>query len=356
MALERVVVLGAGLIGTSVALALRERGVRVWLDDADPATLRLAADLGAGAPLRADPPDRPADVALIAVPPAAVAAVLRSAQDRQLAHTYTDAASVKAGPLAEAAEHGCDLATFVPGHPMAGRELRGPGAARADLFLGRPWALCPAPKTDAAALAAVADLARACGAEPVVVDAEVHDRAVALVSHAPHVAAAAVAARLAEADDTALGLAGQGVRDVTRIAAGDPGLWTDILARNAAPVADVVEALAADLAALAAALRAADPEGLDALLRRGAAGRARIPGKHGGPAPAYALVPVVIPDEPNALARLFGAAGDAGVNIEDVRLEHSPGLPVGVAVLHVRPEAAGRLGAALRDGGWSVHA
>jgi prephenate dehydrogenase len=288
----------------------------------------------------------------------------------------------------------------VPGHPLAGRERSGPAAGRADLFLGRTWALCPAPETAAEAVAAVTALVSACGAEPVVTDAATHDRWVALVSHAPHVVAAAMAAQLApdSVPDQALSLAGQGLRDATRIAVGDTALWAQILGGNAAPVAEVLAAVAGDLAdaarVLAGAAQAEDspapiagdpiagdpgdqagpvagragpvagraggvPEdiaghGLAALLDRGRAGVARIPGKRGGPARAFTAVQVVINDRPGELARLFAAVGEAGVNIEDVGIEHSPGLPVGVAELSVRPEASERLIAALAASGWPV--
>jgi prephenate dehydrogenase len=347
-----VVVIGTGLIGTSVALALRERGIEVSLADRDPASVRLATEIGAGTPLRDD--DARADIAVLAVPPAAVAATLLDAQKRDLARFYTDVASVKVRPLREAAELGCDLTGFVAGHPLAGRERSGPAAARGDLFLGRPWALCPTPETSPAATEAVRELATTCGAQTVVVDAPDHDHAVALVSHAPHVAASAIAARLGDASDVALGLAGQGVRDMTRIAAGDPGLWLGILGFNAGPVADVIDEIATDLAATAAALRDGTHPAVTGLLERGVAGRRRLPGKHGDRAGAYTVVSVVIPDRPGELALLFQAAGVAGVNIEDVTIEHSPGRPVGVVELSVVPEAAQRLAEELRARGWSV--
>jgi prephenate dehydrogenase len=350
----RVAVVGTGLIGTSVALALRERSWQVWLTDADPAAAKLAADLGAGELL----PDSlaTADVAVIAVPPEAVAATLAAAQARDLARCYTDVASVKQLPVAQARERGCDLTSYVPGHPLAGREKHGPAAARADLFLGRTWALCPVPETSPEAAEMVTSLVRACGAVPVRTDAAAHDRWVALISHAPHLVAAAMAAALTDAPPEALDLAGQGLRDVTRIAAGDTGLWTQILSANAAPVAEVLAAVAGDLAEAARMLaEGEDPEkSVEALLDRGRAGVARIPGKHGGAPREFAVVQVVIPDEPGALARLFHASGAAGVNIEDVRIEHSPGLPVGVAELSVRPAEAAPLLDALEAGGWPV--
>jgi len=200
--------------------------------------------------------ESPADLALIAVPPADVAAVLGTAQRAALADCYTDVASVKALPLAQARDAGCDISRYVPGHPLAGRERSGPAAARADLFLGRAWALCPAAETSGEAMGKATALVRACGAELVVTDAETHDRWVALVSHAPHVVAAAMAARLApeSVPAEALSLAGQGLRDATRIAVGDVELWTQILTGNAAPVTAVLADVAASLTDIALAL------------------------------------------------------------------------------------------------------
>jgi prephenate dehydrogenase len=355
------VVIGTGLIGTSVALALREHGVTVWLQDRDPESALLAAGIGAGVLLPDDgPPGGPADLAVLAVPPAAVAAELARAQGRGLAACYTDVASVKALPLGQARELRCDLASYVPGHPLSGRERSGPAAARADLFLGRPWVICPLAENDADAISCVTGLSLACQAQPVQVSVDEHDRWVALVSHAPHVVAAAMAARLELAAPGALALAGQGLRDVTRIAGGDAGLWAQILMANAGPAGSVLRQVAADLQHAAVALdrvgEGDDLAGKDVaeLLERGTAGVSRIPGKRGGPARDFAIVQVIIADRPGELARLFQAAGDAGINIEDVGIEHSPGLPVGVAELSVRPEEAGPLRSVLAAGGWPV--
>jgi prephenate dehydrogenase len=361
----RVLVAGTGLIGTSIALALRERDTEVWLCDVDAAAAKLAADLCAGTVV----PDLRdasgvAEVAVLAVPPADVAATLALAQECGVADWYTDVASVKQLPVRQARDLRCDLSRYVPGHPLAGRERHGPAAARGDLFLGRTWALCPVEETEAAAVDAVTALVLACGADPVFTDPVAHDRWVALVSHAPHVVAAAMAARLAAspAPAEAMRLAGQGLRDVTRIAAGDTALWTQILSANAAPVAEVIAAVADDLAEAARALAGsvappgavAPPGVISGLLDRGRAGVAGIPGKHGERPRVFAAVQVVIADRPGELARLFNAAGAAGVNIEDVRIEHSPGRRAGVAELSVRPDQVGSLLEAMRAGGWPV--
>ncbi|MEV7971239.1 prephenate dehydrogenase [Sphaerisporangium sp. NPDC088356] len=275
--LHRVSVLGSGVIGTSIALALRRAGIRVALSDRDGDVVAKAELMGAGVALAPDDP--PADVVVIATPPSTVAAVLREAQARGLGAVYTDVASTKARIVADAEFAGCDFTTYVPGHPMAGRELSGPFAARADLFTGRPWALCPHPLTPAGPLHTVAGLVAACGAEPQVLAASTHDRVVAAVSHAPHLVAAALAAGFAGADETMLSLVGRGLQDATRIATGDPALWCDILEQNADAVAAVLETVVRELSQAAHALRSLDHAGSGALadlLVRGNRGRDRI--------------------------------------------------------------------------------
>src|SRR6478609_8164238 len=135
---RRVTVLGTGVIGTSIALALRRAGIHVALSDQDVGSLATAECMGAGIALMPDDP--PADLVVIATPPSTVVSVLRDAQARGLGAVYTDVASTKARISADAELAGCDLTSYVPGHPMAGRELSGPHAAHADLFAGRPWA------------------------------------------------------------------------------------------------------------------------------------------------------------------------------------------------------------------------
>ncbi len=356
-----VLVVGCGLIGTSLGLALRAAGVPTYLQDARAHAAALAEALGAGTTQPA-----PATCALVVacVPPATVAAVIQEAQRLFLNASMMDVASVKSHVQVEI-ERLADARRFVGGHPMAGRERSGAAVARADLFQGRPWILTPSPVSDAPSRRRAEALALVCGAEPVIVDVERHDLAVALVSHAPQVVASVMAAVLAPADDDLVALAGPGVRDVTRIAASDPALWTEILTANAAAVLPVLNSFAEELDLVREVLREVSPSvggapaaavlPLTSLLERGGAGRARLPGKHGGTASAYASVPVVVTDQPGQLAALFSATDAAGVNIEDVRIEHAAGHPVGVVELFVRPEAVGPLTAALRASEWSVH-
>ncbi|THA74201.1 prephenate dehydrogenase [Streptomyces sp. A0642] len=355
------VVIGTGLVGTSAALALAGRGIKVHLVDHDPESARTAAALGAGTE---EPPEGRVDLAVIAVPPAHTATVLAAAMNGGVARGYLDVASVKGGPRRELEALGVDLAPYIGTHPMAGKERSGPLAATADLFEGRPWVLTPTRDTDTEVLNLALELVALCRAVPVVMDADAHDRAVALVSHTPQLISSMVAARLEEADETAVRLCGQGIRDVTRIAASDPRMWVEILSANPGPVADVLAGVAADLEETVQALRglqSADgdkrregTEGIEDVLRRGNAGRVRVPGKHGAAPSTYEIVAVLISDRPGELAGIFADAGRAGVNIEDVRIEHATGQQAGLVQLMVEPSAAPALGAALRERGWSL--
>jgi prephenate dehydrogenase len=339
----------------------------VLLADASPTALALARDLGAGAP---DPGDVPVDLVVVATPPDVTAAVVLAELKAHPDAVVTDVASVKAGVLANLQAAGADLRRYVGGHPMAGRERSGAVAARGDLFLGRPWVISPVAGPegadgDPAGPATVRRLALALGAVPVVMGAAEHDEAVALVSHVPQVAASLVAARLRHAPDAAVALAGQGLRDVTRIAGSDPALWAQILAANAGPVAAVLADLRDDLDRLLAALTALTGEAASGaavgargtvahVVADGNLGRERIPGKHGGVPARYGIVTVVIPDEPGALGRVFADIAAAGTNVEELALEHAPGRAVGLLEVSVLPAAREHLTAALSSSGWHV--
>jgi prephenate dehydrogenase len=352
-------VLGTGLLGTSIGLALAAQGTRVVLADPSPTALTLAANLGAGEP---DPGGVRARVTVVAAPPDVTAQVVARALADDPGATVTDVASVKGEVLRALERTGADLSRYVGGHPMAGRERSGPLAARGDLFVGRPWVVCPGDKSDPARVADVRLLAQATGASPVVMGVDEHDAAVAVVSHVPQVAASLVAARLQHATDDVVALAGQGLRDVTRVAASDPLLWTQILGANAGRVQEVLLALRTDLDAVIGDLGAL-AEGRDVgaaladvagLISRGNIGRERIPGKHGGGPTRYAVLTVVIPDRPGQLARLFADIGGAGINVEEMALEHAPGRAVGLLELSVLPSAEDDLAETLAAGGWQV--
>jgi prephenate dehydrogenase len=367
---DHVLVIGAGLMGTSVALALVRAGVEVLLDDPDPAHLRVAVSLGAGTPMSSTGPDAAragtgdvdeVGLVVVSVPPAVLGTVIAEALVRFPGAIVTDLGSVKAATLDDVTARAPDhLDRYVGGHPMAGSEQSGPLAARADLFDGRAWAVTPHLRSRPDAVEAVEGLAHTCGAFAVSMTPAEHDEAVALVSHLPQVASSVVAGLLTTGAEGHLVLAGQGLRDVTRIAAGDPALWSQILSANAEPVARLLHEAAEHLHRIAVTLEKTEPGmpgagDLRRSLERGVSGVRRLPGKHGMRPEPFASVPVLLPDRPGELARLFADVGRAGVNIEDVRIDHSPGTPAGLVQLAVHPDAVPALLEALEQHGWAVH-
>ena len=368
-----VLIVGTGLLGTSLALALRAAGVEVQLSDTSPTSLALARDMGAGTLCGKDSPEP--QIVVVATPPDVTADVVVAQLSAHPNAVVTDVASVKERVVAEVrARAGAEARRYVGSHPMAGRERSGAGAADSDLFAGRPWVVV-GQDSDPQAELVVRNLAVDVGASPVRMGAAEHDAAVAAVSHMPQLIASLVAARLEELGESALALSGQGLRDVTRIAASDPRLWSAIIVGNAGPVADLLRRISDDLSALitgveAAACDSGGPEftapgaastiapgavgAVTDVMTRGNAGRARIPGKHGGAPRRYAEVQVLVPDAAGELGRLFSDIGAAGVNIEDFSLEHSAGQSAGIALISVLPAVAQRLEEALDAQGWRV--
>ncbi|WP_414601925.1 prephenate dehydrogenase [Micrococcus sp.] len=360
-----VLVRGTGLLGTSVGLGLRAEGVEVLLHDPSPAACGVAQDIGAGTVVDLEDPALAPALVVVAAPPDVTADVVVDSLRRWPRAWVLDVASVKGAVLdavAEAVSRGRldDGAPprFLATHPMAGSERSGPVAARGTLFTAAPWVLCPTSETDPGAVEAGEALARALHADVHRMDAAEHDSSVALISHLPQIAASLVAARLQDAPDASLALAGNGLRDTTRIAASDPQLWVQILSGNAHRLVPVLQGLRDDLARLVEVLEAPSAPGarlgVARLIADGNAGRARIPGKHGAPPQAFALVTVLVDDTPGQLARLFETIGRAGVNVEDMRMDHASGHRVGMVDVSVLPGRRDELVSVLTDAGWKV--
>jgi prephenate dehydrogenase len=346
-------VIGTGLLGTSIGLAARAAGVPVWLSDTNPEHLRTAVRLGAGVPRPAGA--GVAGLVVVAVPPLQIAEVVLDALASGA--VVTDVGSIKALPLEQVGDQAseADLARYVGSHPMAGSERSGPLAASAALFDGRPWAVTPHVHADAGAVRLVEALAVACKATVVRLTPVEHDLAVARTSHLPHLLAVLAAGQLTEAVPEHLSLSGQGVRDVTRVAAGDPDLYGQIIRANGQAVGDLLRDVRRQLDDLVAAVEDPSPDDLVAILDRGAAGTRAIPGKHGGPSLETGEVFVLVPDHPGELARLFADIGEIGVNVEDLHIDHDPGRPAGLVELVVESGAAEGLRTALEERGWTAH-
>lgn len=367
-----VLVIGAGLLGASIGLGLSHRGYTVYISDISPTTEAVAEDIGAGTSLRAlahewqgkTGQDAPAQLELapqlvvVAAPPDVTADLVVRALADYPASFVIDIASVKSGILSAVREAGADVSRYLGTHPMAGREKSGPVAARGELFSARPWVLCDHETVRPELVKVAQQLVTELGSTITHMDVEEHDRTVALISHVPQVMSSLLASRLQDTPLYALGLAGQGLRDTTRIAASDPGLWVQILSANAEPVVQTLYGVREDLERLISTLEAPTAAGarldIAQLMSEGNSGVSRIPGKHGGSPSAFAQLTVLVDDTPGTLARLLVEIGELGVNLEDLRLEHSPGAQVGMAEISVNPNEHEKLIEDLTSRGWKV--
>ncbi len=280
---QRVLMVGAGLIGTSCALALRQAGVKVWLHDLNPEHLQQAVQRGAG---RAGLPEGDAqapDLIVVAIPTPAVPRQVVELQQRYPKVAITDVSSASEGVRRHGRHVGVDLAWFVSGHPMAGGECSGPSTARADLFSGRSWFIVDEPGLHPAAVQAVSELVALVGARPVRASAAQHDHAVALTSHVPHLLACVLAAAVEQADPLVVELAGPALKEMTRVAASSPAMWNGILQANAAAVVARLRPMIEQMHSVVSQLESVQiPEttqplsAVDEVLSRGVAGRRRL--------------------------------------------------------------------------------
>jgi prephenate dehydrogenase len=334
---RRVGIVGTGLVGGSVGLALRRAGVSVAGFDRDPVHLQRAVEIGAIDEAVATGAETAtgADVVLVAIPVGHIADVVIQVLDAGAA-AVTDVGSVKA-PIVDAvaAARPALAERFVGGHPMAGSEQEGLDGADADLFIGTTWVLTPTGHTDTAAFTSVRALVGLVGPEVLAVSPEHHDALVAVVSHVPQLAATTlmdVAATRGEEHATLLRLAAGGFRDMTRIASGHPGIWPDICVANRDAIVTALDAYLAALERVRGLVTEGDRDGLLQLLERARTARRSLPrGIASGEVLAELRVPIL--DRPGSLAEVTTLAGGMGVNISDVEIAHSVEGGGGVLVL-----------------------
>ncbi|HVE64931.1 MAG TPA: prephenate dehydrogenase [Mycobacteriales bacterium] len=355
MTLQQVGIIGTGLIGTSIGLALARVDRTALLVDQSAGRAAAAEALGAGRAVTlrqlVD-----CDHIVLAVPPSAVSQAITAAFSLNVDCSFSDVASVKTKVMHDIELLEVDTSRFCGGHPIAGRERGGPGAAQAELFDHAVWAVTPHSGTGDHAVEDVTTLAALCGARPVKVSAGEHDAILAVVSHAPQLAASALAAALTDTGGLGPVLAGTGFRDTTRLADGDPDLWSDIAMSNGEILSGVLRSLAGQLGSTASALEHGNHRAVRDLLVAGNAARALLPGKaNAARRPTWARVGVVLADRPGELARLLTAAGTAGVNVEDLTIEHAVDHPVGFVDLEIRADRAEVLLSALGAAGWAAH-
>ena len=346
---RRALVVGTGLIGGSIALGLRHRGWHVSGVDADEA--RAAEALTAGV-VDAVGDDPEAEVVFVAVPAAAVAGEVRrllADGSRRDDAVVTDVSGVKTA-IVEAADH----PRFIGGHPMAGSEQIGLRGADPDLFEGAVWVLTPTAATDLESFDRLKAVVLSLGADVLVLSAADHDRLVAVVSHVPHLVAATLmnaASAGAVQDGALLRLAAGGFRDMTRVAAGHPGIWPDICAENAVPIVDALDALVGDLQSVRDTIAAKDRAALLDALQKASAARRNLPARVVRPE-HLAELRIRVPDRPGVLAELTSVAADAGIGIYDIEIAHSAEGPSGVLILVVDNADAATLAGAVEAQGY----
>lgn len=347
MTLTHIRIVGSGLIGSSIALALSARGIKVTMVDIDPSAESLAQDLVGEVPTGLE-----VDLTLIASPVSTISEVIKREIEQGINLGFIDISSVKVNPVVEVSALGLDMSRFLPTHPMAGREVGGAESARGDLFQGRPW-IIDSTGVNPELLAAGLELIEACGAHLIDMPVSEHDSAVALVSHLPQILSSALAATLEGAPAEWLDLSGTGLRDTTRIAASNSKLWREIISANSQAIRPLLERVIAELSDLSTSLE--NPDSVEEFIKSGNRGRSMIPGKHGGAARNYTFLPVVIEDKPGQLAALFDECAAAQVNVEDLTIEHSPEQFTGLITLALSKSDAEKLHGHLVKQGWRAH-
>ncbi len=345
--LTQVRIVGAGLIGTSIALALTARGVSVELIDSNERAAALANDLAHGKKL-----DAP-EIVVLAVPTEVIPLVIEPEFLLNPNSTFMDVGSIKTEPIVHIKNSSLPLSRFVPTHPMAGREVGGAHSARADLFTTRSWIITPTSECSAESEEIVRELIALVGASAVVLPAEEHDRAVAAISHLPQITSTLLAHSLESVPAEWLDLAGAGLRDTTRIAASDPKLWSEIIYSNRDQIVELVQGMHHELGELLENLES--KTSIASFIEKGRFERSRIPGKHGGKAREYTYLPIVIDDKPGQLAAIFNECAAIAVNVEDLNIEHSPGQQSALITLALSSHDADSLSNHLSAIGWNVH-
>jgi prephenate dehydrogenase len=345
--LGKVRIVGSGLIGTSIGLGLVQRGIAVEMVDSDPLAQALARDLIGGVVV-VDP-----DLVVFALPTSRLSLVIGDEIAINPQSTFMDVGSVKNEVILQVKTISGLSTRFLPTHPMAGREIGGAASARADLFQGRSWILTPEADCAVESKNLVLELITLLGATPIELSANDHDAAVARVSHLPQIAASLLAKQLSGTPAEWMELAGQGLRDTTRIAGSDEKLWKEIIYSNRAEISQLLISLQNDLTQMIQSLE--DPAKIAELIAAGREGKAMIPGKHGGKAREYSYLPIVIDDKPGQLAAIFNECAAMQVNVEDLNIEHSPGQLSALITLSLSADDAATLSAHLTSIGWNVH-
>jgi prephenate dehydrogenase len=344
----KVLVIGSGLIGTSIALKLKSNGHQIWIDDSDQANLALAKDLIGNN----DAKPEFFDLIIIATPIGSILDIAKNLKSFNDKSTVIDIGGLKSKLLVEV-EKIPDLAKiYVSTHPMAGREFTGPTSARADLFEGRAWLITPTKSASKEAIAVAEKIGAELGSTTYLMDSNLHDSTIAAVSHMPQILSSLMGQLIDSEDSKALNFAGQGLRDVSRLADSDGQMWSELLIENQNELSSRIDKAIAALGELKNSLKSEDKAKVLAFFNSGKSGRGKIPGKHGAKQREYSYLPIVIDDKPGQLAKIFDECAECSVNVEDLSIEHSPNQATGLITLALSESDAQKLKKHLQLKGW----
>lgn len=349
--MTKVLVVGAGLIGGSIALAAKNAGHVVQILEH---TKELTVEVSAVLAVPAFDPETAVELVVVATPPHSISAVISEQLRLNPLATFIDVASIKTEVLVDVETNIGKLSNFIPTHPMAGKESSGAKSATYDLFQNRVWVVTPTEYADQNSIQLAKDFIGSLGAVVIEMKPDQHDEVVAITSHAPQVLASALAAATSAVSEPDLLVSAQGLQDMTRLAGSDSALWSEILVSNRNNVISALGKIRSEITSLEEALNNLNVKEVKQFIDNGSQQRRRIPGKHGGKLAEYVIVAIEIVDEPGALGSIFQFAGEQGINIEDIRIDHALGKEIAIIELHVLPTVSEKFKSALRGKGWKL--
>lgn len=345
---HRVLIVGAGLIGGSIALDLSAKGVLVSLIDLNPDAINNLISRGV---MNNNFTDEEVSVVFISTPPAIAVKSISDCLERYPNAVVIDTISAKMF-VVRALEHHPSRSRFLPSHPMAGRAGSGAVNARKEIFADRIWVIS-SEHTDREFQKTANEILELMNPIILEMSADVHDYSAAAVSHLPQIFASVLAATIFQSKaDTSI--SGGGLKDMVRIAHASPELWQQILIANNQEVLKLLKQAISTLQQFEQDLSFANIEGIENLIRTGDSLVGRLPGKHESVATKYDSISLVVPDQPGSLAKLFDLAQTHSINIEDVRIEHILNKDAAIVELMVKPSISSKTAQVYKENGWLI--
>jgi len=344
----RIALIGGGLIGGSISLALSRLNIEHFLIEQNPEVEKILEGKGS-AFKHID--DIDVNLVIVAVPPEVNGAVIESALDRFTNALVIDTASIKE-PISKQLINNKNINRFIGTHPMAGKEQSGAAFADMNLFADRVWIICPS-DVNGNYIEFLSEFLSHLGSIVVQMEPFEHDRVISKISHLPQVLSSTLAS-LIDANSDRVDLAGQGFRDVTRIAKSNSELWSQILIGNSDNLVLDLKGIIQQLSDLLESLKNNDKQAIRNFFDQAQTQAMAFPGKHGQHKPGFASFKVRVKDEPGSLAALFHLAGNLNLNIEDVYIDHVVNRPVALVTLYVDEADLDRARKAFQLDGWQL--